>query len=136
MTLRQKQSLFAFNIHKLIEFAYKNGFELTFGESTRTPSQIILNFFGYDVVQRSDGPTLVKRPRTSKTLESRHGVRLAVDFNIFIGDRLTNSPKEIKPLGDFWESLHTDNVWGGDWDRDDNLDEETFTDPYHFEMKP
>ncbi len=120
MTLRSRQSLFAFNIHLLIEFAYKNGFELTFGEFDRTIEQQKIYF----------------TTGRSKTMDSRHLHRLAGDFNIFVEGKLTNDPKVIKPMGDFWESLHTDNRWGGDWDRDDNLDEEKFKDPYHFEMKP
>jgi len=41
----------------------------------------------------------------------------------------------MRPLGEYWESLHPDNVWGGDWNRNNVLDE-TFYDPYHFERKP
>jgi len=33
MGLRKKQSEFAFNIHKLIQFAYDNNYELTFGDA-------------------------------------------------------------------------------------------------------
>lgn len=120
MSLREKQSLFLFNIHLLIEWAYKNGFELTFGEAYRTQEQQEIH---------------VAAGR-SKTLNSRHLQRLAVDFNIFIDGNLINDPVKIKPLGDFWASLHTDNVWGNDWNRDGNILDERFSDPYHFECKP
>ena len=40
-----------------------------------------------------------------------------------------------RPLGEYWMLLHPDNVWGGDWNRNGILDE-TFKDPYHFEIKP
>lgn len=119
MTLREKQSLFVFNIHKLIEWAYRNGFELTFGEAWRSEAT--------QHIYVSTGK--------SKTLNSRHLQRLAVDFNIFRNGLLINSPVDIKPLGDFWVTLHTDNVWGGDWDRDNSVLDEKFIDPYHFEMK-
>jgi hypothetical protein len=120
MSLRTKQSIFTFNIHKLIEFAYKNGFELTFGEVFRTIEQQTIYF----------------NTGRSKTMNSRHIQRLAVDFNIFKDGVLINDAKIIQVLGEFWITLNTDNVWGGDWDRDHNTLDETFKDPYHFEMKP
>lgn len=120
MSLREKQSLFLFNIHKLIEWVYRNGFELTFGEAYRTQEQQQIYF----------------NTGRSKTLNSRHIQRLAIDFNIFRNGLLINSPVDIKPIGDYWVTLHTDNVWGGDWDRDGSVLDETFKDPYHFEMKP
>lgn len=139
MTLREKQSLFLFNIHLLIEWAYRNGFELTFGEAWRTKSQVLLNYYGFDVKESEEDNEIlafVQRASTSKTLSSRHPQRLAIDFNIFRNGLLINSPVDIKPLGDYWVSLHTDNVWGGDWNRNNSIIDETFIDAYHFEMKP
>src|SRR5690242_19312946 len=120
MSLREKQSLFVFNIHLLIEWAYRNGFELTFGEVYRTAEQ--------QAIYLASG--------ISKTQNSRHLVRLAVDFNIFRNGLLINSPIDIKPLGDYWVTLNTDNVWGGDFNRNHSVLDETFKDPYHFETKP
>lgn len=120
MTLSERQQVFTFNIHQLIEFAYKNGFKLTFGEVYRTEEQQKIYF----------------DTGRSKTMNSRHLQRLAVDFNIFIDNRLINDPLTIQPLGNFWVTLNLDNVWGGDWDRDGSTLDETFKDPYHFEMKP
>jgi len=120
MTLSERQQVFTFNIHQLIEFAYKNGFTLTFGEVYRTQEQQKIYF----------------DTGRSKTMNSRHLQRLAVDFNIFIDGVLINEPIKIQPLGNFWITLNLDNVWGGDWDRDGSVLDETFKDPYHFEMKP
>lgn len=120
MILQKKQSVFTFNIHLLIEFAFKQGFELTFGEVFRTIEQQTIYF----------------NTGRSKTMDSRHIQRLAVDFNIFKDGILINDPKIIQPLGDFWITLNTDNVWGGDWNRNHNLLDENFKDPYHFECKP
>jgi len=120
MSLSDKQKIFTENIGKLIAFAFANGFRLTFGEVYRTAEQQKIYF--------DSG--------RSKTMNSRHLDRLAVDFNVFRDSVLLNKPVDFKPLGDYWEGLHEDNRWGGDWDRDDNLDEETFKDPYHFEMRP
>lgn len=120
MTLSAKQKVFTFNISLLIQQAFKLGFELTFGEVFRTEEQQKIYF----------------NTGRSKTMDSRHLQRLAVDFNIFIGGVLINDPSKIQPLGEFWITLNTDNVWGGDWNRDHSVLDERFKDPYHFEMKP
>ena len=134
MTLLLKQMVFTDNIGKLIAYAHSIGIGLTFGEVYRTTEQQEL---------------YVKTGR-SKTMNSRHLQRLAVDFNMFVlkddGRMLFNTgiskaqfDKDIqiaKPLGQYWASLNIDNVWGSDWDRDGNTAEHSFQDPYHFEMKP
>jgi hypothetical protein len=120
MTLSTKQKIFTLNISLLIQYAFKQGIELTFGEAYRTVEQQKLYF----------------DTGRSKTMNSRHLQRLAVDFNVFIGGVLINEPAKIQPLGEFWMTLNTDNVWGGDWNRNHSVLDETFKDPYHFEMKP
>lgn len=127
MSLRKQQSEFAKNIGLLINFACANGFELTFGEVFRTEFQQKYYF----------------EKGLSKTMNSRHLQRMAVDFNIFKDDKMLFSFKgdymadilTAKPLGDFWESLHVQNIWGADFNRNGVYDD-NFQDPYHFEMKP
>lgn len=135
MSLSKTQRIFTRNIGCLINYAYDVlEIELTFGEAHRTNSQILLNYFGYKVVKGGVlGIKLQKSRRLSKTLHSSHANRLAVDFNFFINGRLTYDFHKIKPLGDYWESLHPDNVWGGDFNKDDI--ENGFVDVPHFEMK-
>lgn len=99
MTLSEKQRLFAKNVGKLIGFAYANGMELTFGEAFRTPEQQKLYF----------------KQGKSKTLNSKHLIKLAVDFNLFIGGKYMADSKDYKRLGTYWKSLDAKNVWGGDW---------------------
>lgn len=120
MTLREKQSVFCKNIGLLIAEAYRTGFELTFGEVFRTEYQ-----------QKE-----YVRTGFSKTMNSRHLVRLAVDFNLFKAGKLLNASRDFLSLGLFWENLHPDNVWGGDFNRNKNPDDDKFKDPYHFEMIP
>ncbi len=120
MTLSEKQQRFTYNISHLIQYAFTQGFMLTFGEVYRTEEQ--------QEIYVSTG--------RSKTMNSRHLQRLAVDFNVFKGGVLINDPKIIQPLGEYWMSLNTDNVWGGDWNRNHSVLDETFKDPYHFETKP
>lgn len=129
MKLSEKQAIFSKNISYLIQYANKIGIDLTFGEAHRTQSQILLNFFGYKVVKGGVlGIKLRKSKKLSNTLHSLHASRLAVDFNFFIDGNLTYEKEDIQRLGDYWEGLHPDNRWGGNWT--------TFVDTPHFEMKP
>lgn len=133
MSLSQKQIVFTNNIGKLIAFAESKSIGLTFGDAYRSQSQILLNFFGYKVVKGGVfGIKLVKSRRLSKTLNSKHGSRLAVDFNFFIDGKLTYDFDKVKVLGDYWESLNSANRWGGDWNNDGIKN--GFIDTPHFEM--
>ena len=134
MTLSEKQQQFTFNIHLLIQEAFRLGFKLTFGEATRPIEQVWLNFYGYSITNTNGVLSLVKKQPTSKTLNSKHVDRLAVDFNIFKDGILINDPKIIQPLGEYWMSLNTENTWGGDFNRNHSILDETFKDPYHFQM--
>lgn len=96
MTLRQHQSAFIKDLAKLINFAFENGFELTAGELFRSPEQ----------------QSIYVKTGRSKTMNSLHLQRLAVDFNIFKNGKIVGK-KESEPLGAYWESLDTLNSWGG-----------------------
>lgn len=127
MTLRERQVKFVYNISLLIQYALKMGIELTAGEFYRPPATQAYYF----------------KQGLSKTKTGRHPLRLAADFNFFVNGRMLFEKKEnygkdvllVKPLGEFWLSLHTDNVWGADWNRNHEVMDESFHDPYHFEMK-
>lgn len=134
MTLGQTQRIFTRNIGCLIEYAYEMGYELSFGEAERTKSQVLLNYYGYEVMfNKADGIYLEKRNRTSKTLDSNHLERLAVDFNVFKDGVWISSFEETKFLGVYWVSLHPKNRWGGDFNK--NGIKDGFIDTPHFEMQ-
>lgn len=116
MSLSQQQIVFTDNVGKLIAYANEICIGLTFGEAYRTKEQ-----------QR----IYVNRDK-SKTMNSKHLKRLAVDFNFFIDGNLTYDWEDIKPLGDYWESLNPKNRWGGDWNNNEIKD--GFIDTPHFEM--
>lgn len=116
MKLSTAQQIFTSNIAKLIVFAELKGFGLTFGEAFRTNEQQLI------YVQTGK----------SKTMDSKHLKRLAVDFNCFKNGNLTYDWNDIKVLGDYWESLNENNRWGGDWNKNDIKD--GFIDVPHFEM--
>lgn len=102
MSLRQQQSEFVRLVAQLIEYAYANGFELTFGECWRTPEQA---------------------ERNAKTgagiMNSLHVERLAIDLNLFVGGVFIDSTEGHKRLGEYWEQLHPRCRWGGRFKRPD-----------------
>ena len=128
MNQQHRQSLFVRNVAGLIEQAGHFAIELSFGEACRTPSQQLLYYYGYQVVESETGLVLTKAKKRSWTKQSQHYLRrLAIDFNFFIGGQLTYEFEAVEPLGAYWESLHPDKVWGGRWHTKDVP---------HFEMKP
>ena len=99
MTLRQKQSVFVRLVASLILRAYRDGYELTFGETYRTPEQAALN---------------AKKGIGAKT--SLHTQRLAIDLNLFKDGVFLQTTEAHKPLGEWWEALSTPEYrccWGG-----------------------
>lgn len=103
MTLGEKQRLFTRLTGMLIEYAYKNGYELTYGDAYRDP--------------RVHGEAGTKKSYSSA--HSVHKQRLAVDFNLFKGGQYLTSSEAHRPLGEFWKSLHPDCRWGGDFSSPD-----------------
>ena len=116
MILSDQQQLFTRNIGKLIKYAHLKGFGLTFGHAWRSMEE----------------QERLVQAGLSQTKDSRHLDRLAVDFNVFLDGRLCLEWASIKILGDYWESLHPQNRWGGDWNNNELRD--GFIDCPHFEM--
>jgi len=126
MKLSEYQITFTLNIASLIEYANYLSIGLTFGEANRPQSMQLLNYYGYIIKESEGALILMKVKRTSHTLNSKHNERLAVDFNFFIAGKLTYNKDKLQKLGDFWESLHSKNRWGGNF--------KSFIDTPHFEM--
>jgi hypothetical protein len=102
MRLSEVQQEFTRDIAELIAFAYDDlGYELTFGDAYRSPS-----------VHGDQG---VKQAPYGEAW-SAHKYRLAVDFNLFIDGKYQETTAAFKKMGEFWESIHPDNVWGGKFD--------------------
>lgn len=110
MGINKHQIEFTKNISILIQYAEYLDIKLTFGHAYR------------------DLETQKRMVKTgkSKTLKSNHLRRLAVDFNFFINGKLTYDKFKLQYLGDYWESLHPKNRWGGNF--------KSFIDTPHFEM--
>ena len=95
MNLGPKQRKFTKMIGLLIEFAYQNGYELTFGDAYRDP-----RVFGISGAKKGYGRS-----------RSNHKIRLAVDFNLFKDGEYLTKTSDHQPLGEFWESIG--GSWGG-----------------------
>lgn len=99
MKLSDRQKLFAINVAKLIFWAYQNGYEITFGDAYR--DQRVFGIWGE---RKGYG-----HPK------SNHKRRCAIDLNLFDRDAGTwlTDTEDHRPLGEYWESLHPNNRWGG-----------------------
>lgn len=100
MKLSDKQKEFTKCVAKLIDFAFENGYELTFGDAYRDP--------------RVHGNVGEKKSYSSAN--SVHKERLAVDFNLFKNGQYMTASNDYKELGEYWESLHELARWGGRFD--------------------
>ena len=110
MELWQRQSLFALNVAKLINFIKSKGYNVTLGEAFRTPEQA--------KIYANEGKGIVN---------SLHCKRLAIDLNLITsnGIYLPDDDHYIQ-FGSYWESLDGFNRWGGHFKRCDGN---------HFEMQ-
>jgi hypothetical protein len=43
----------------------------------------------------------------------QHKNRLAVDLNLFKDGLYLDQTEDHRPIGEYWEALHPENVWGG-----------------------
>lgn len=116
--LHARQFKFMHNLANLIHFIGDSGYNVSGGELWRSEETQAAH---------------VKAGR-SKTLNSMHLKRLAIDLNIFDGEYLLFSDSErkqkdfrvVEQFGEQWEGYDKDNVWGGRWT-------EPF-DPFHFQQ--
>lgn len=111
MSIRNEQVFFVSDVIQLISHAQKLGFEITLGEAYRTPEQQEIYF----------------RQGKTKTMDSYHLRRLAIDLNFFKNGKYLIAKEDLQELGDYWESLSAANSWGGNW--------ESFVDTPHFERR-
>ncbi|MGC2165736.1 MAG: M15 family metallopeptidase, partial [Gallionella sp.] len=115
MSLVREQSKFLSHVAELIRKAPDYGLQVTASELYRTPEQQALH---------------IKNGR-SKTMNSQHLKRLAIDLNFFQEApdgtlNLVYDGDNVRQLGTYWESLDpAANRWGGNWS--------SFKDTPHFE---
>jgi hypothetical protein len=100
MTLSEKQQTFALNVAKLIIWANENGYKITLGEALRTKEQ----------------QAIYVKTGKSKTMNSGHLNKLAIDLNLFYNGEYLTSQQAHEPLHEYWETLHPDNKKIIPWD--------------------
>lgn len=92
-----KQQTFFRLLPSLFLHATFLGFEASLGDGYRDP-----RVFGDIGVKKGYGHS-----------KSAHKQRLAVDINLYKDGEYCKLTEDHKELGEFWESLHPDNRWGG-----------------------
>jgi len=115
MKRSERQQIFSQNVARLIAYAWAAlDIGVTFGEAWRSKDQQILYYYGLTF---DDQIRLEQTRKRSWTMDSQHHKRLAIDLNHFIngGKDLTWRKEDLQALGDYWESLHEDNRWGGNF---------------------
>ena len=96
MSLRNQQTEFAKDVILLLQFCFDNGIEITIGEVERKKQQ---QQYYLDTGK-------------SKTMNSYHLKKLAIDLNFFIKSELTYDILDLKIVGNYWESLNPLNKAG------------------------
>ena len=86
-TLLEKQQRFVWMISGLIDWAHKQGYEITFGDAYRDPRAP----YGHP--------------------KSLHRLRLAIDLNLFKDGKYLTTTEDYKILGEKWEECG--GTWGG-----------------------
>lgn len=97
MTLRETQSLFAFHVSRLIQYARELGYEVTLGDAYRDP--------------RLHGAVGEKKGYGHS--KSCHKLRLAIDLNLFKDGKFLETTEGHRVLGEWWEKQHLFARWGG-----------------------
>lgn len=109
MSLVAEQAAFLLDMGKLVQYATEQGWTVTGGELYRTVEQQQIHF----------------KAGRSKTMNSIHLKRCAIDLNFFKGGQLVWDKTQLAPIGAYWESLNPKNRWGGNF--------KTLVDVPHFE---
>jgi len=99
MSLSDEQAAFLLDACKMIQYATEQGFKVTGGELFRTAEQ----------------QAIYVQTGRSKTLNSNHLKRLAIDLNFFKDGQIIWDKGILAPLGAYWETLNPKNRWGGNF---------------------
>lgn len=118
MSLGKEQEIFAKHVALLITKAIDLGFSVRLGEVQR-PIEM---------------QELYVRTGRSKTMNSMHIKKLAIDLNLIVDGKLATRG-QIEPLGKWWEALDPKNRWGGSWRGLIESKKSSFVDAPHFERQ-
>lgn len=118
MSLGTEQEAFSRDVVKLLLKAFELGFEIRIGECWRPQAM----------------QDLYLAQGKSKTANSQHTKKLAIDLNLMIGGKLATREQTLE-LGRFWEALSSKNRWGGSWRGAVEAKRSSFIDAPHFERQ-
>ena len=99
MSLVNEQAEFLKDVAKLINKCFELGFVVTGGELWRTSEQ----------------QEIYLKKGLSKTSNSMHLKRCAIDLNFFKDGVLVGKREPLVPIGEYWQSLNPKNRWGGNF---------------------
>jgi hypothetical protein len=99
VSLVDEQAGFLKDVAKLINKCFELGFLVTGGELWRTPEQ----------------QAIYLKKGLSKTSDSMHLKRCAIDLNFFKDGVLVGKRDPLIPVGEYWQSLNPKNRWGGNF---------------------
>lgn len=116
MSLGTEQEEFSRDVALLIQEAIRQGFGVRLGE----------------VFRPIEMQQLYVQTGRSKTMNSQHLKKLAIDLNLIKDGKLCTRA-QIEPLGDWWEALNPKNRWGGSWRGLVESKKSNFVDAPHFE---
>ena len=111
MSLVSEQNAFLQDVAKLILFCAEEGILVTGGELHRTTEQ----------------QQIYMKTGRSKTMNSKHLNRLAIDLNFFVDGKLCYEIDKLSKIGKYWEALSPKNSAGMFWN--------SFKDVPHFERR-
>jgi D-alanyl-D-alanine dipeptidase len=111
MSLVAEQFQFIKDVAKLIQFCEQQGLVITAGELYRPPEM----------------QKIYVQTGRSKTMNSKHGQRCAIDLNFFKDGKLIYDVAVLRPVGEYWQSLSPKNSAGMFW--------KSFKDVPHFERR-
>lgn len=117
MSLGQKQEQFAHDVVLLLTKAWELGFAVRLGE----------------VLRPIEMQQIYVKSGRSKTMDSQHIKKCAIDL-VLLRDGQVCTREQIKPLGDYWESLSSFHRWGGNWRGLVDSGKSSFVDAPHFEL--
>ena len=122
-SLREKQSRFARQLPRLLDYAHSLGYAVTLGETYRSDEQAEIHALGSQgreqvaqLIERQF-PLLAAKLRNNRgngIRNSLHTKRLAIDLQLFdAAGKWITEEYPYRLLGEYWEGLAADHCWGG-----------------------
>lgn len=126
--LRDKQEQFSRTLALFLYWMAEQDYHWTMGDCWRSSDKLLCPNCGTPVSYQE----LLKYNGRTKTLQSKHADRCAVDLNLFIDGKLAQA-EHYRALGEKWEAL------GGKWGGRFGVDPSQYGvkvgwDPGHFEL--